>query len=108
MALNVAIMAATVDKENYASFHETKSQGKRLFAIGGNRADIPLGQDSGTQRKFKWSRECRRGFADREAGHNSRRRGDSSLPPVERPIFCRVEEPVAPKGRGNGFRTEEW
>jgi len=79
-ALNVAMMAATVDKEEYTSFQEAKGQGKRVFAVEGNRADVPLEQDKGTLRKFQWSRGSRRGFADRDAGHNSRRGGGDGVP----------------------------
>jgi len=79
-ALNIAIIAATVDREEHVSFHETKGQGKRVFAIGGNHDGTPMMHDKSTQRKFQWSGGSRRGFADKEAGHNSRRLGGDGAP----------------------------
>lgn len=79
-ALNIAIVAATADREERMSFQETRGQGKRVFAIVGNREHTPVMNGKGPQGKAQRSRDSLDGFAVREAGHNSRKWGGDGTP----------------------------
>ena len=73
-ALHMAIIATSAEKEEKALGTTDRGNNARVFAVGGNRGDIPRNRYEQPRGKFQWSRD-RGAVSQRSSGtvQNSRR-----------------------------------